>query len=192
MPRLLHQLVLGLLFLWSLGIPYLVLLGTGVAMAQDQESSQDVELEFWRDLLQGEEELEAFALLDTLTPTVIVDETPSPTDQYNATSFPSPSPTTELEDVADLSSSPTLSAHNAPDTLQPSMIPTAVEQPEPQETPQDDDEGNDESSEPSTDSGATGHDILGHWYRHGWYPSIHVVALPTILFLAGLHAVLLF
>ena len=183
--------VIVLLGCCCLGIPSLVLPGTVGVMAQDHDQSQSA-VESWRELLQVED-LDANDLellqMDSLTPTVIVDETPSPTDQYNASSVPSPSPTSLFEDFEDFSSSPTLSADNAPDTLPPSMMPSGVEQPEEDEAPQEED-GDSSDSQPTTDSAAVGNSRLDQLYGYGSYPKLQVVVIPTILFVAGLPAVL--
>lgn len=159
-------------------------------MAQEDHGEQSkLTLESsWRELVQSDTlQQETLDFLESLTPTVIIDATDSPTSEYNASSFPSPSPTSQQQEIEDLSSSPTITANNVPDTNAPTFFPTRVELPEPQEPQEDNDEDGDEPSQPTTNSAATGHGILGP-SGNGWYAR---VVLPTlVVFLAGLPAVL--
>jgi hypothetical protein len=184
--RLIHQWVVGL-FLSYVLIPCFVLPGALVVMAQEDH---ELTLESsWRELVKSDSlQQETLEYLESLTPTVIVDATDSPTSEYNASSFPSPSPTSLLQEIEGLSSSPTITANNAPDTNAPTFFPTRVELPEPQEPQEDNDEDGNEPSQPTNNSAATGHGILGLLYGNGWYPRI---VFPTVVvFLVGLPAVL--
>lgn len=188
-PLLVH--LAHVLFVYYLGIPSIGLPGTVVVvMAQDHYQSQSsAAFKSGQRLLQVDDLKEEtfYEMIESLTPTLIMDETASPTDPYNSSSFPTPSPTSELEEIEELSSSPTIAAHNAPDTLPPTFFPTGLEQPTEEQQEDDANEG----SQSTINSAAIGNGIVGQFHGHGWYPRIQLVVVSTLLFLVGLPALFL-